>query len=169
MAHRVCFSGSSCWFKISARGYCNDETVQSKLPSPWQRTVYLFGRGGLISAGKVSYTWSQDLFSPQLLEHETFQLPLNALCSEKRKYYEWTFLNPSFSVLRARAWSKTPDKYEDPNLALWELSSITHEQRSGLILRSDCSLQSLFCYISRPQGSINYVAFIHSICTACLL
>lgn len=62
MAHSVCFFGSSCWFKISARGYCNDETVQSKLLLPWQRTVYLFGRGGLISAGKVSCTWSQDLF-----------------------------------------------------------------------------------------------------------
>lgn len=105
--------------------------------------------------------------SPQLLEPETFQH--TTLCSEKRKYYEWMFLNPSFSILRARAWSKAPDKYEDPKLALWELSSITLQQRSNLMLRSDCSLQSLFCYISRPQGSINYVAFICSICTGCLL
>lgn len=136
-------------------------TLMKNCLSLWKRRAHQCWKGFI-------YLVSGSL-SPQLLEHETFQLPLNTLCSEKRKYYEWTFLNPTFSILRARAWSKTPDKYGDPNLALWELSSITHEQRSSLMLRSDCSLQSLFCYISRPQGSINYVAFIRSICTGCLL
>lgn len=61
MARFSC-SGSPSWFKISARGYCSDETIQFKLLSPRQRAVYLFEREGLISTEKISYSWSQDHF-----------------------------------------------------------------------------------------------------------